>query len=224
MSGAHHDYGKENDEDLLFWMGYHDEDAATASAACTEFYNRHVRYLYSVVGRAHRTTLGQAGIEDIVMETFGRVFEKATTYEPCGAPDERGKTLNVLKWVSAIAQNIAVDHYRSGDAQLQLVDDWNPLEDKIVIPEQREMSPDEMVIRDELASCSERDRTITLVTMQYHDPSRPHQRLPNDVVQDLATTFDTTSENIRQVRKRVLNRLRRRWDLAHKKESARSKG
>ena len=222
MSGADDNYGNESDEDLFFWMGCNEENAGTASAACTEFYNRHVRYLYAVVGRTHRSALGQAGVEDIVMETFGRVFEKAKTYEPCGAPDARGKTLNVLKWVSAIAHNIAVDQYRDSDSRLQLVDDWNPLEDQIVIAAEHELSPDEMVIRNELATCSERDRTITLVTMQYYDPSRPHQRLPNDVVQDLAKTFDTTPENIRQVRKRVLEKIRRRLDLTHQQESARS--
>lgn len=217
-----HDFGNESDEDLLFWMGCKGDDSDAANAAFTEFFSRHVRYLYAVVGRAHRSTLGQHGVEDIVMVTFGRVFEKAGTYEQCGAADPRSKTLNVLKWVSGIAHNIAVDHYRSRDSKLQLVDDWNPLEDQIVGGSAHTPFPEELIVRDELAACSERDRTICLVTAQYYRPSHPHQRLPSEVVQDLANTFDTTPENIRQIRKRVLARIRGRLELARQQESVRS--
>ncbi len=214
MPTPHDSFANENDEDLIFWMSCQTDDRNAADAACREFMNRHMAYLYSVVTTAHADTLGESEVEDIVLETFERVFEKAGTYEPCGAPDVRGKTLNVLKWMGVIAHNIAMDHYRDRENRPPLLDDWNAVEERSVEDTGRKLSPDEMMVQAALSECSERDRTITLVTMQYYDPARPHQRLPNEVMDDLVETFETTPENIRQVRKRVLGKIRRRFDAS----------
>jgi RNA polymerase sigma factor (sigma-70 family) len=216
------DFRGESDEDLLVYMSLLPDDPDVARAACEEFYNRHSRYILAVIGRAHREMLGDQTVEDLVMETFRRVYEKAHTYKACGAMDANGARRNVLAWVGAIAHNACADHYRHPDSGLQLVDDWEPVETLIVPTKVAGLSPNLQLVHEALATLSDRDRTVLLVTMQYYDPTRPHQRLPNEVAADLAKSFDTTQENIRKVRERALARLRKQIETAKQKDPVRS--
>jgi hypothetical protein len=49
---------------------------------------------------------------------------------------------------------------------------------------------------------------VLRVTFQWYEPGREHQRLPNDVAADLADTLQTTPENLRQIRRRALRKIK----------------
>lgn len=198
----------EEDEDLLGWMAMRQEAPEEARAACEEFFQRHLDYLEGVVGRAHRSDLGDAGVEDIVMETFRRVLEYASTYTPCGAMGVTGRRHNVLAWLGAIAKNVANDYFRDANTRLLHFDDWDDLEPSITSTEPHAPSEEERLIESALATLTERERTVLRVTMQFYDPTVLHQRLPNGVAADLANVFNTTPVNIRQIRKRALDKVR----------------
>ena len=55
---------------------------------------------------------------------------------------------------------------------------------------------------------ADKEQMVIRVTFQWYRPGKPHQRLPNDVVADLAETLQTTSENLRQIRRRALIKIR----------------
>src|SRR5262249_10465498 len=64
------------------------------------------------------------------------------------------------------------------------------------------------LVRDALQHVlDDREREILRVWFFWYDPTRANQCLPDDVVQDLAERFDTTPENVRQVRRRALKKL-----------------
>lgn len=74
--------------------------------AVAELYDRHSRLVFSVLRRILRS---QADAEDVLQETFVRVWSRADTYDPAlGSPST---------WLTRIARNRAVDRLRAQRAR-----------------------------------------------------------------------------------------------------------
>jgi len=56
-------------------------------------------------------------------------------------------------------------------------------------------------------SLSEREQIVLRTTFQYYQPGKQNQHLPHDVVEDLAESLKTTSDNVRQIRSRALRKI-----------------
>jgi RNA polymerase sigma-70 factor, ECF subfamily len=70
--------------------------------AVAELYDRHSRLVFSVIRRILRS---QSDAEDVLQETFVRVWSRADTYDPSlGSP---------ATWLTRIARNRAVDRLRA---------------------------------------------------------------------------------------------------------------
>jgi|GEM_PF-3848601 len=63
------------------------EQPKLANAACGDFYRRHIKYVYAVIDRANGSEPGKDGMVDMVTDTFLRVHEQASTYQPWGEWD-----------------------------------------------------------------------------------------------------------------------------------------
>lgn len=84
------------DADLLRRIVLRDE------AALAELYDRHSRLVYSLAVRILRTP---SDAEEVLQETFVRVWARADSYEPrLGAP---------AAWFARIARNLAIDRLRA---------------------------------------------------------------------------------------------------------------
>lgn len=206
----------ESDEDLLVFMGWRGEHPEIAKAACAEFYARHLNYVYCVVRRSFGAVLRDHGVEDMVMDTFARVYERALTYAPCGSGDRDVQRRNALAWVGKIAINACADYFRQPDTQLYLVDELDDRAQPLSLDEQPfgEPSGELALIQKAMETLSERERAIVRVTTAYWDFDRQHQRLPNQVVAELARSFDTTAENIRKIRERALKKIKQYYETA----------
>jgi RNA polymerase sigma-70 factor (ECF subfamily) len=80
--------------------------AARSEAALAEFYDRHSRLAYSVIVRILRSP---SEAEDVLQETFVRVWSRADTYDPLrGSP---------AAWLTRIARNLSVDRLRARRAR-----------------------------------------------------------------------------------------------------------
>ncbi len=55
----------------------------------------------------------------------------------------------------------------------------------------------------------ERKRDIITIFVTYYDANREHQRSPEGVVEELCRRWSLLPENVRQIRKRALAKLRR---------------
>ncbi len=76
--------------------------AARDEGALTSLYDRHSRLAYSVILRILRST---AEAEDVLQETFVRLWARADSYDPSlGAP---------AAWLARIARNRAIDRLRA---------------------------------------------------------------------------------------------------------------
>ena len=87
-------------------------------------------YAPTVLGICLKITRDHASAEDILQETFWRVWQSASIYQP-----QRG---SFKGWLFRIARNLAIDSYRRRNARLQEViisADMDPILDRISAPD-----------------------------------------------------------------------------------------
>ena len=184
-------YSGETDADLLVYMSLGKDDPAASRAAWEEFYSRHARYLYAVSLRAYGALLGgEAGVCDLVADTFRRAYEHAGTFDAGGVTDPERQRLRTRAWLGRIAQRLAQSTLR-GQRRTPMrsldPDEWQNVAQAQPRPAEDTAQADP--VRDALMSLSERERLVLRVTLQWYRPGEEHQRLPNEVAADLARTL-----------------------------------
>jgi DNA-directed RNA polymerase specialized sigma24 family protein len=185
------------------------DDLAASKAAWEEFYSRHASYLYAVSLRAYGALLGgEAGVCDLVADTFRRAYEHADTFDDGGVTDPERQRLRTRAWLGRITQRLVQSTLR-GQSRTPMrfldQDEWQ----NVAQPQPRaaeDMTHTEQV-RKALMALSERERLVLQVTLQWYRLGEGHQRLPNDVAGDLARTLQTTPENLRQIRRRAMRKV-----------------
>lgn len=207
---AQRDFAHESDADLMVYMSMGEDDATAARDAWAEFYERHVGYLHAVCVRAYGDILtGDTGVGDLVAETFRRAFRGAHLFR---ADENEGPVRQRRRsraWLGRIAQRLLQDTLRKRrrlDTVHLAPEAWQQ------IPEQTPTAETngELVgrVRQALSQLSTKEQTVIRVTFHWYQPGKPHQRLPNDVAADLAESLQTTPENLRQIRRRALQKIR----------------
>ena len=205
------EFAEEADRDLLLYMALADEDPLAARAAWGEFYQRHVDYVYAVSMRAFGAVLdGPVGVSDLLAETFRRAYEKAHLFDDGGIDDVDRARRRTRAWLGRIAHRLALTMLRGRRKVPTLLleqDQWQGvsgvLGDKLP-----SNSPCEKTVRAAIATLNAKEQAVIRVTFQWYQVGRDHQRLPNDVAGDLARTLRTTPENLRQIRRRALGKIK----------------
>jgi len=208
--GTRAELAGETDADLLVYMTMGRDDPAAASAAWEAFYRRHVRYLYAVCLRAYGGMLGgpdAAG--DLVAETFRRAYEHAGTFDAGGIADADRLRRRVRAWLGRIAQRLFQSALRGGRRLPTVRLAQEKWQDVAAPPAPSGGDPQRVAqVREALGSLSPREQMVIRVTFQWYQADRAHQRLPNDVAADLAAALHTTPENLRQIRRRALKKIK----------------
>ncbi|MEZ4219812.1 MAG: sigma-70 family RNA polymerase sigma factor [Polyangiaceae bacterium] len=178
-----------------------------ARPAAGEFYGRHVRYLYGALLKRQRRLLDVAAMsaEDLVQDTFRRAFERAHTFKPDAELDQERKRRRARAWLGRIAHNLLADQLRglhevSASPYLEQV----PSDEREEAPPS---TPEVKLMRQALETLSEREQDVLRVTALYQHAGS-HQRLPNDVSQNLARRWGTSNENVRAIRSRALKKVK----------------
>lgn len=197
-----------SDAELLARVGRRATDAADARAAETEFYRRHARYLYSVLWHRVRRPLALSGreVEDLVQETFFRAFARAETYSTGDARDGDSQRRRSRAWLGRIAERLLAD-WLANTREVSA----SPYLDTLAEPEPlppSSRSPKLRLLREALGTLTERERDVLRVAALYFRPGEEHQRLPNEVSQELARRWQTTNENVRAIRFRATKKLK----------------
>ena len=212
MDGQIAAFQSDTDAELLAFVAMADDDQQGAENAFREFYNRHCKWLYRTIqinAPVYRLLGGEEGIVDVVQETFSKVFQHAGTYNDDGLTDTDRVQRRSRAWLGRIAMNIISDMIRrpiSVNSQ-----DCLPLEGQRIPAAPDDLSPAEIKaaerIREALTQLSERDQDILWTAANYYQPGKRFQRLPAGVAKALASKWNTTPENIRQRRKRIIDKL-----------------
>jgi len=201
----------ESDADLLVYMTLADDDPPAARAAWEAFYRRHVEYVYGVCVRAYGKILGgEAGVCDLVADTFKRAYEHAETFEAGGITDPERMRLRTRAWLGRIAERLVQTRLRgrkrlpTRTLELGL---WQEIGERPI----RTQADNERVerVREAILALSEKEQVVIRTTFHWYEPGAEHQRLPNDVAGELARTLQTTPENLRQIRRRALAKIKK---------------
>ncbi|MBN1554992.1 MAG: sigma-70 family RNA polymerase sigma factor [Phycisphaerae bacterium] len=199
----------ETDAGLLVYMALAEEDAPCARTAWDVFYQRHVEYMYRVCFRAYGDLLGgQAGAADLTADVFRAAYENAHKFDPAGITDPERLRLRARAWMGWIARRIVQDILRSrarlGERKIEL-DHWQQIADSSCAS--AEPSARETLVRRAVEALTEREQVVIRTTFQWYRPEKDHQRLPNEIADELARTLNTTPENLRQIRRRAMRKI-----------------
>jgi RNA polymerase sigma factor (sigma-70 family) len=202
-------FAEDLDEDLLAYVAMKDGESSEQAAA--EFYERHKRFLYSLLlsGGFARVLGGSDALEDVVLHAFADAFENAAAYRPCGSGDAVKQRRACRNWVVGIAKNLirnALCRRVSVVAEVVLDDSCDLVVDAAMSDAQQ--SELQRIVGEVLDGMSEREQDVLRTTMLFYKPGEQHQRLPNDVAKSLAERLATTPENIRAIRKRAFAKLK----------------
>jgi RNA polymerase sigma factor (sigma-70 family) len=204
-AGAGVDLRHENDEDLLIYMSMRADDPAVARAAWAEFFRRHAKYLYRCCLRFTKNVLDEAGTNDLVQETLIRAYDRAGTFNAAGIKDTERLERRTRAWLGRIALNIFRDMLRDRDGRREVPLDEN---DPAPEPEPRQTSltsARRQLIDEAIDSLSEREQIVLRTVYQYYEPGK---NLPRPVIEDLANSLKTTSDNLRQIKSRALRKMK----------------
>lgn len=202
---------QETDADLLVYMTMRKDDAGLARRAWNEFHGRHVEYLYKVCRRYHAVIGGDAGVRDLVQDTFVRVYEKADLFNPEGAKDSDAIRIRVRAWMGQIAANLLRSALRS-DRKLPAIkleqQDWQDVSEGTPDGDGVAADVSKLTLYQwALNGLSTKEREVLRLTGLYWQPGRKNQKLPNGKAEEAAKSLGTTPEGMRQIRKRALAQI-----------------
>lgn len=200
---------QETDEDLLIYMSMKDDDPFTAKTAFNELHHRHAKYLYNILIKQYPGLLRSEEIDDLLQETFLRVYEKANTFKSTGAKSVKESEAHVRAWIGRIAINIHRDRYRRNKKSNEEHSEDIEWEDIPNRPGSVNIKTEEkQIIEKALDTLPERDKAIILASFQYYDFEDGDFKIPKEELNALCDRFQTTRDNIRQIRKRSLQKIK----------------
>jgi RNA polymerase sigma factor (sigma-70 family) len=200
-------WAEDTDEMLLSYMSQRDTHPTDAQAAWAEFYRRHLEYLLFIARRIGRGILDDSAINDLVQDVFMRAYERAETFDSGGLQEPEPLRRRARSWLGTIAKNILRDTLRAGSGISIIHLEHKELEDFAREPRQSDSdSPRMRLLLAAFGKLTKKEQYVLRVTLEWCEPGK-HQRLPNHVAADLAKTLNTTSANIRQIRRRALQKI-----------------
>jgi RNA polymerase sigma factor (sigma-70 family) len=204
------DFSDHTDADLFGGMAQVETRTAEAHAAFAEFHRRHAAYLFAVCERRYRSEA-----EEIVAETLRRVYESAPQFDRSALADATADAARQLvrAWMGRIVRWVAADHFADRKRRPQTV-----TPDRICPkPDPRRSDPTDFTdtnaelvaqVRGVIESLSEREQDIVWTVAHGWSPEHGQVRWTQDDLDAIAGRFGLTRENIRQVRSRLIRKLR----------------
>jgi RNA polymerase sigma factor (sigma-70 family) len=200
-------WAEDTDEILLSYMSLRDTHPSAAQASWAEFYSRHFRYMLFISRRIGRGILDDSAISDLVQDVFMRAYERAKTFDNGGLRDPEHLRRRARAWLGTIANNIFRDMLRAGSGISIIHLEQKELEELARGPGKSESDSAQMKrLLAAFGKLTEKEQYVLRVTFEWCEPGK-YQRLPNHVAADLAKTLHTTSANIRQIRRRALQKI-----------------
>jgi RNA polymerase sigma factor (sigma-70 family) len=201
---------KESDADLLVLMSIR-EDKQSADAAHV-FYRRHVEALFSRIRSTFGRQLTVQVVEELVVDTFQRAWERAGRFTPQHA-DPAVQRLQVVAWLNRIANRIFLDEVRrrAGTPVQPFPEDFpEPADRETPAPDESLQRSRARIAREVLDGLDELERTVLIETARWMDIDTGKSRMPKGVAKELADRLGISTMNLRQIRRRVFDKFEMR--------------
>ncbi|MCE5223131.1 sigma-70 family RNA polymerase sigma factor [bacterium] len=192
-----------SDEDLFFLMSLKDKEETEAQEAFRIFYKKYDRLLWSLCYSVC-SKIDISNVEELAKCVFNNTM--IAIYEH---PTYDAKKSKLSTWMSRIAYHETLDLI--SDFKINDIKKNVPLNEKIVeaVPDTEEIidieTPEKKLLSEALDQLTDRDREILLTCMMYKEE---HKHTPDEILLELSNKYNTTTVNIRQIRKRALDKVK----------------
>lgn len=205
----------ETSRDLLAYMAlFRDDEPQEAQDAFNEFYRRYCHFLTFIVARncpKNSAYYDESLIKATVHNTFYRVYFRAETFISDEKKDKVIVERQVKAWLSIIAKNELRQLLKATIPYLKnydLKDDFTSstlLESPVYLQEDEPVSIKRELIDKALGCLPEREKEVLLTYFRFEDGKK---QLPKEELERLAVLYDTTSDNLRQIKLRALKKVK----------------
>jgi len=196
--------------DLFLSMALKEDDRQEAEKAFAVFYNRYKNYLYTVVINACKSweMYGDELVQAVHQNTFLTVFEKAESFLQIEEVPTDRQEKRMKSWLGRIAEREMYKLLRELKGEKEKIDyhdDLTNLENSV--EEIKSQKSDDFLLAEKaLNSLKERDRNILVTYLMFEDGNK---NLPSSEIQRLADMWDVLPDNMRQIKKRSLEKAKK---------------
>ncbi len=192
-----------SDVDLFVMMSFREENEIEAHEAYRIFYDRYKNFLWNICTKVsqNKEFCSEELAKDVFINTMIAIYKSSHTYD-----ENKSK---VTTWISCIARNEMYDllyilkEKNIGGKIFVPLDENIPLSNIEVNNEI--LTPQKEALNKALETLSEKERDTLLTYMMYQDGNR---HLPDEVMQSLCDRYGSTSINLRQIKKRALDKVK----------------
>jgi RNA polymerase sigma factor (sigma-70 family) len=200
-------------ENLFLMMAMKDDDRKKAELAFNEFYSRFSKYLYAIIKKAtipFYPTYGDELCDGVFQNTLLTIYEKADKFISIDEINDKSKEKRIKAWLGKIAQTemyILLRELRPEKDKICYNTDYINESDILDTIEDPKLPSFERKLLDSaLSYLKERDRAILLTFYQYEEIGK---KMPTNAIEELCEYFNTTPENLRQIKKRSFEKIKK---------------
>jgi RNA polymerase sigma factor (sigma-70 family) len=190
-----------------------------SSTAKEEFYFRYRSFLLQACrkGCAHFIN-GEQLADDIFQNTMIKAFNGMSNLFNKLSEGRTESSIHIKAWLSIIAKNELVEFLRKNPDEKNLANSFRSNYQEIEIPNESSETNEEYISKPSieketldkgLATLSEREKDILMTYLLYQNPNEPNRHLPEDVLVSLCNRYNVSSDNLRQIKKRALLKLKK---------------
>lgn len=195
--------------DMFLSMAMKDDDRQEAERAFAEFYNRYKNYLYTVVRNACKSweMYGDELVQAVHENAFLKVYEKADSFMMIEDIAFARQELRMKSWLGAIAHRemlLLLRQFKEEKEKIDYHDDMTFLEQPEEI-DNSQSTEEILLVEKALKTLSDRDRHILITYMMFEDGNK---QLPKPEIQRLAEIWKVLPDNMRQIKKRSLAKVK----------------
>jgi RNA polymerase sigma factor (sigma-70 family) len=195
--------------ELFLLMAMKEDNLQEAEKAFSEFYTRYKDYLYTVAKKVCKSweMYGEELIQEVHQNTFLAVYEKAESFIKIEEIPFERQEVRLKAWLGTIAKNEMLQLLRERKEDkgkttyLPDLSYFNNKENEDTLPKSENI----LLVEKALSSLKERDRDILFTYLMFEDGNK---KLPRDEIQRLADLWDVLPDNMRQIKKRSLDKVK----------------
>lgn len=199
-------------EDELFVI-ISSENIEEKKYAFEVFYKQKSKLLWSICNKVcnNQSVFGE-NLSSIVFQNTMMKIYKHPKYDK-----SKGK---LSTWMSRIAQNEMYNYISENKPSIYLEDNLNINPICNEEDHKEKISYEEKILEEALSILSEKERHILLIYFSYKDGNK---HLPDNVMNELISIYSTTSQNIRQIKKRSLEKVKSFIDSNYNVQTSKNK-
>lgn len=202
------EFTNDTDADLLTMVSWQATDEEAARDAWGEFYDRHFKFLAAACLRAYANSIGEHGVEDLVNDTFVRVFTHGAETFATSESDPTQIRRQVRKWLRTIAHRLFLMGIRGRDditeklfAEIEV---HNPSPTTFSSERKAQCTK----VRDIVETLADRELDVLFARFWNYDKTAEKQTFDPEVLADLQERWETTDANIRKILSRTLGKIK----------------